>query len=366
MQSKFLIQLTYTLASIYAALLLCLYIFFRDPVIALTYRVPMYNWGVLKQLIETDPAGLTQANFRAALWCVGAETSPQCNCMYNFHAGPNSTFARNAAKHTANGAPADKAMELADRQYQDLVSECLRQRTSWRKETCDYWCRVHIATPIGLACLFTSLFFSRITRFESRLLQMTAGFIPLVLGLVTIATHIGIDLAGGVVAALSVLSAITETSFYSCACAEEAQVYWNHLRFVAATFAVWAAVTQQARDLYLIGCYGTLGFALGMLAYTQYLMRYRQGCNARVRVVALYVWMGICVISACFLLLVQQHLYAGSPIWSSLAAVLALGVTSAQCLVNLPGMPVADDVQIGVTLLVLSCSTLAVSWDVLS
>jgi hypothetical protein len=283
--------------------------------------------------------------------------------MYDFHSGPNTTFVRNAEAFLAGKGPAN-TKELAKNQYTDLISACLSQRTSWRKETCDYWCRVHLTTPVGLACLFTCIFFSRIAKYESRLLQMIAKLTPLGLSLLTVAAHIGIDLAGGVVAALSVLSALTEVSLFSCTCVEQAQVYWNHLRFVAATLAVWAAVTQQARDVYLIGCYGTLGFALGLLAYTQYLMRYRQGCNSRVRVVALYVWIGMCVISACFLLLLQQHLYPSSPMWSSVASGWALVVTCAQCISNMPGISLSDTVQIGVTLAVLSFCTFAATWDI--
>jgi hypothetical protein len=80
--------------------------------------------------------------------------------------------------------------------------------------------------------------------------------------------------------------------------------------------------------------------------------------------VALYVWIGMCVFLACFLLLVQQHLYPVSPMWSSIASVLALGVTCAQCFVNLPGMYPSDTVQIAVTLGVLSFCTFAATWDI--
>ncbi len=90
--------------------------------------------------------------------------------------------------------------------------------------------------------------------------------------------------------------------------------------------AVWAAASHQARNIYLITCYAVLGFILGMLGYNQYLMRYRQGCNDKISVVSLYVRMGMCMITVCFLLLVQQHLYPASPMWSSLVSLFALGV----------------------------------------
>ena len=362
--TSFMVNATFILSSVYSILLLSLYIIKRDATIPLTYRAPMFDWGALKKLIDTDPVHFNQGQFRAALWCKGADTSPQCSCLYNY-SETNSLFTRNAEKYLAGGGPAS-ASELAKLQYTDLIDACLRQRTSWRKETCDYWCRVHLATPMALACLFTSLFYSRIVRYDSRLLQMSAGLIPLGVSLVTIAAHIGIDLYGGIVAALSVLSALAEVTMYSCTCVDEAQVYWNLQRFIAATVAVWAAASHQARDVYLITCYAVLGFILGMLGYTQYLMRYRQGCNGTVRVVSLYVWVGMCMITVCFLLLVQQHLYPTSPMWSSLVSLLALGVICVQCSVNAPGVCVSDTVQLGVTLTVLSFSTMAVAWDVLS
>ena len=359
-----LVNAAFALSSIYATFLLFLYIFKRDVTIPLTYRFPMYNWGTLKTLLETDPLHLDQVKFRAALWCDGAETSPQCNCLYNYSI-PGGTFDLNAAPHQA-GITASALLDLGKLQYTDLLDACLLERTSWRKETCDYWCRVHLATPMSLACLFTSLFFSRIVQYESSTVQMSAGLIPLALSLLTIAAHIGIDLAGGVVAGLSVLGALLELSYNSCSCGDHAQVYWNLQRYLLASLAVWAAVTQQARDIYLVGSYAVLGFMLGLLAYMQYLMRYRQGCNSRVRVVSLYVWVGMCIIAGSFVLLVQQHIYPASPIWSSLVALLVLFVSCVQCTCNAPGVYVDDTIQVVVTLATLSFATLAVAWDTLS
>ena len=361
---SFMVHVTFLLSSVYSILLLSLYIIKRDATIPLTYRTPMYDWGALKKLIDNDPIHFNQAEFRSTLWCKGADTSPQCSCLYNY-SEPNSIFTRNAETFLLGGGPAS-ASELAKRQYTDLINACLRQRTSWRKDTCEYWCKVHLATPVALACLFVSLFLSRVVRYDSRLLQMSAELLPLGVSLVTIAAHLGIDLYGGIVAALSVLSALLEYGMYSCACVDEAQVYWNTQRFVAATMAVWAAASHQARDVYLITCYAVLGFFLGMLGYTQYLMRYRQGCNGRVRIVSLYVWVGMCMITVCFLLLVQQHLYPASPMWSSAVSLLALSVICVQCSVNAPGVCVSDTIQMGVTLAVLSFATLATAWDVLS
>jgi hypothetical protein len=360
-----LVRATFALSTVYTILAILLYIFKRDATIPLTYRVPMYDWAPLKALLEADPLHLDQTQFQAALWCDGPETSPQCSCLYNY-SQPNGTFAGNAEQYLAGPTSASALRELGKQQYTDLIDACLSQRTSWRKETCDYWCRIHLVTPVSLACLFTSLFFSRIVQYESSSMQTVAGLLPLALALLMIAAHIGIDLLGGVVATLSVLSALFELSFYSCSCCDHAQVFWNLQRYLIASLAAWAAVTQQARDIYLAACYAVLGFMLGLLAYMQYLMRYRQGCNARVRVVSLYVWMGMCVISGCFLLLVQQHFYPASPIWSSLVAILVLFVVCVQCAWNAPGVYVSDMVQIVVTLAALSFAMLAVTWDALS
>jgi hypothetical protein len=361
MPSKYLVRVTYELSTIYTILTLSLYIFKRDATIPLTYKSTLYDWGALKKLFDANPVRLDQRLYNETLWCIDERTSPQCSCLYSAF---NNTYTRNARKFLAGGGPTTQK-ELSDLQYTDLVETCLRYRTSYRKDTCDYWCRVHLTTPVALACLFTSLFFSRIVQYDSRMLQQISWMLPLALCLITIATHIGIDLLGGIAASISVLVALYEASF-SCGCMDEAQIYWNLMRFIASPLAVWAAATQQARDIYLVASYAVLGYLIGLLAYTQYLMRFRQGCNARVRVVALYVWVGMCTVAASFLLLVQQHAYSASPMWSSLTAVLALFIICVQCIVNAPGVCLSDTLQIGTSLAVLSVVVLAVSWDTLA
>ena len=132
----YMVQATFLLSSAYLILLLSLYVIKRDAVIPLTYREPMYDWGALKKIIDTNPVQFNQAQFRAALWCKAADTSPQCSCLYNYSES-DSIFTRNAEKYLAGGGPASTS-ELAEQQYVDLVDACLRQRTSWKKETCDY------------------------------------------------------------------------------------------------------------------------------------------------------------------------------------------------------------------------------------
>ncbi len=47
-----------------------------------------------------------------------------------------------------------------------------------------------------------------------------AGLIPLGVSLVSIEAHLGIDLYGGIVTALSLLSALAEVTMYSCLCVD--------------------------------------------------------------------------------------------------------------------------------------------------
>ena len=361
MPSPYLIRLTFELSTAYTILTLALYVSKRDATIPLTYRTPMYDWGALKALFDAEPVNLSKNLYNKTLWCADEKTSPQCSCLYGAY---NSTYKRNANIFLAGGGPGT-LQELSKLQYTDLVEACLRHRTSWRKDTCDYWCKVHLTTPVSLACLFTSLFLSTIVEYDSKMLQQVSGLLPMALCLLTIATHIGIDQLGGIAASISVLVALYEASF-SCSCMDKEQIYWNLMRFIASPLAVWAASTQQARDIYLTGSYAVLGYLIGLLAYTQYLMRYRQGCNPRVRVVALYVWVGMCTIAACFLLLIQQHAYSGSPMWSSPTSVLALFIVCAQCIVNAPGMCLSDVAQISTSLAVLTVCVFAVSWDALA
>ncbi len=116
------------------------------------------------------------------------------------------------------------------------------------------------------------------------------------------------DALGAIPAVLTVLSAILEITF-ACSCVESAQVYWSFQRFFMGSITVWAAVTQQGRDLYVLSAYASLEFFIGMLAYTEYIMCFEQGSNKQMRVVSIYVWAGICVITTNLLLLIQQHWY---------------------------------------------------------
>jgi hypothetical protein len=172
------------------------------------------------------------------------------------------------------------------------------------------------------------------------------------------------DALGAVPAVLTILSAILEMTF-ACSCVEAARVYWSFQRFFMGSIAVWAAVTHQGRDLYVLSAYAALGFFIGMLAYTEYIMRFKQGCNKRMRVVSIYVWVGICVITASLMLLIQQHWYPDSPTWSSPVSATCLIFTCLQCVVMVPGLWISDTVQTAIGLTLLSISVLAVGVDML-
>jgi hypothetical protein len=209
-----------------------------------------------------------------------------------------------------------------------------------------------------------SLLFSGATKYQSRFFQMVSSFLPVILAALVMILNLVADTWGAVPAILTIFSALIEMTF-ACSCIDDARVYWSFQRFFVGSIATWAAVTHQGRDLYVVGSYAVLGFFVGMLSYTEFIMRFRQGCNKRIRVVSIYVWVGICSITACFFLLVQQHWYPDSPVWSSLISIPCLFATCLQCVAMVPGVWVSDTLQIVVGIFVLSVSVLTVCVDML-
>ena len=153
--------------------------------------------------------------------------------------------------------------------------------TSW------HFCSVHIEVPVMPLCLFASLFFSRVVKCESHALNTTAYYAPIVLAVVVIVFMLFEDLAGGVITSLTVLCALFEVN-YVPPCAGDIVVFWNCNCFLISAVAVWAAVTHEARNLYLVPSYCTLGFILGIFAYYECLARVRLGNNA-VKTVGLFL-----------------------------------------------------------------------------
>ena len=269
----------------------------------------------------------------------------------------------NSAAYTSGAGPKDLSA-LGDMQANGVVEACLGVRTTWRKDTCVHFCQIHLAVPVLVGSLCMSLFFSKITEYSSGFWGMLSAYLPALLALLVMVMNIVADALAAVPAVLTILSAIMEMTV-SCSCVEAARVYWSFQRFFMGSIAVWAAVTHQGRDLYVLSSYAVLGFFIGMLAYTEYIMRFKQGCNKRMRVVSIYVWVGICVITASFLLLIQQHWYPDSPTWSSTASVTCLIFTCLQCVVMVPGLWISDTVQTATGLALLSISVLAVGVDIL-
>lgn len=367
MVSKTLIQTCFVLSTLYTIFILVLFILKKDFIIPLTFRTPIYKWGELQKLMRDHPISLPQGEVDTLFssWCPQdpnspTPISPQCSCISNFFFN----FSSNAAAFIRGDGPKDLAA-LGDLQAKGVLDACLSKRTTWRRDTCAHFCQMHLAVPILVACLCMSLFFSRITDYKSTVWVMISAYLPALLAVVAIVMNFIADALGAIPAVLTILSAVMEMEF-ACYCVEGGRVFWSFQRFFMGSIAVWVAVTHQGRDLYVVSSYAVLGFFIGMLAYTQYIMRFKQGCNKRMRVVSIYVWVGICVISASLFLLVQQHWYADSPVWSSLVSVACLMCTCVQCIAMVPGVYIPDTIQLSVGLLLLTSSVVALGVDILS
>ena len=371
MVSLTLIRTCFVLSTIYTIFVLILFIVKKDFIIPLTFRTPTYKWGELQQLMRDHPLSLPQRELDTlfASWCPQSTNpnfptpaSPQCSCINGFQ----STFTNNSAAFLRGDGPKDLAA-LGDLQAKGVLDACLRQRTTWRKDTCTHFCQMHLAVPVLVACLCMSLFFSRITEYQSynsHFWAMLSAYLPILLAVLVIIMNLIADALGAVPAVLTILSALLEMTF-SCSCVEAARVFWSFQRFFMGSIAVWVAVTHQGRDLYVLSAYAALGFFIGMLAYTEYIMRFKQGCNRRMRVVSIYVWVGICAITSCLFLLVQQHWYPDSPVWSSLVSVACLMSTCLQCVAMVPGVWISDSLQMAIGISLLSLSVLTVGVDML-
>jgi hypothetical protein len=367
---KSLVRMGFVLSTLYTIILLVVFAMKRDSfVIPLTYRSSTYKWGDLMSLMRDNPLALPPNSLETVLagWCPGARDqlhptppSPQCSCIRNFATGK---FANNSAAF-ATGKGARDLQALGDLQAKGVVDACLGRRTTWRKDTCAHFCQLHLAVPVLVACLCMSLFFSKVVEYRSATGTMISTYLPLLLALLVIVMNFLADALAAIPAVLTVLSALFEMTF-SCCCAEPERVYWSFQRFFIGSLAVWAAMTHQARDLYVISSYAVLGFYIGMLAYTEFVTRFRQGCNARPRAGAIYNWVGICAISACLALLVQQHWYPDSPVWSTPISVACLAFACLQCVVMLPGVWIPDSVQLFTGVSLLSASVVTVLVDTL-
>ena len=365
------VRICFEISTLYTIFLAVLFLVKRDTAIPLTFRTTVYKWGALQDLMRKSPTVLNQGSLDEVLsgWCPepsgGANlvartpVSPQCSCIRDFRA----KFENNSATYLRGGGPKDLAA-LGDLQAQGVLDACLRKRTTWRRETCKHFCQVPLLAPILVSSLCMSLFFSRIVNYSSQAIAMIAMFLPILLALLVLTVNFIWDVVGAIPVVLTVFSMLMEIAL-AHHCIEDAKAYWSFQRFFMGSIAVWAAVSHQGRDLYVVSAYAVLGFFAGMLAYAQYIIRHKQCCNQRLRVVAIYAWVGVCVISACFLLLVQQHWYPDSPMWSSSVSVVCLAFTCLQCIGMAPGMFIPSVVQLMIGLMLLSIGVVAVAVDVL-
>jgi hypothetical protein len=396
MVSNNLIHRCFEISTLYATFTVILFIVKSDFIIPLTYRHPTYKWGELQKLFRENPIVVPQKDLDKLLstWCPsnfyagldsksGPKTgmvitanssiitpvSPQCSCIREF----NITFANNSATflkylkgNGSGGGPKDLS-QLGDLQARGVLDACLMKRATWQRHTCAHFCQIHLAVPVIVSCLCMSLFLARKAEYGVRALDMLSFYVPIALAVLFIVVNMASNPLASIPSVVTVISALFEV-YSSCSYSsyvEDFREYWSFHRFFVASLAVQAAVTHQARDLYAVYSYAILGFSIGMLAYTEYILRFKQGCNKRMRVVAIYSWVGICVISACLCLLVHQHWYSYSPTWSSLISVICLFVSCLQCIVMVPGVRVSETIQLATGFLLLTIIFLAATVDML-
>lgn len=391
------------MSTLYTTFMLIVFIARNDFNIPLTYRRPTYRWGELQKLFRQYPLEVPPEEMTLLLsgWChpdfnakvdqrngsgansssqsnaVASTTSsfitpvsPQCSCIRDFNAtfmNNSATFLNSLKRNGSGGGPKD-LIQLGDLQAKSVLDSCLMKRNTWRRYTCDHFCRIHLAVPVMLSCLAMSLFLARKAEYGVSALDMLSFYIPFILAVLIIIVSVASSPLGAIPVVLTVLSSLFEV-YSSCSYSsyvEDFREYWSFHRFFLGSTAVQAAITHQARDIYLVYSYALLGFLIGMLAYAEYIMRFKQGTNKRMRVVALYSWVGICVVSACLFLLVQQHWYANSPTWSSLISVICLFVSCLQCIVMVPGVRVPETMQLAVGFILLTMSFLAAAVDILT
>jgi hypothetical protein len=186
-----------------------------------------------------------------------------------------------------------------------------------------------------LISLYLCLYFSRIVSFPSSpLAQSLADYAPPPLTLIVIAVQLWLDRSGAILSTLSALSVLLEVQSIPKN-APLPRVFWSYQRFVCAALAVWVAITHQSRDIYLVFCYGMFGFFAGLMTYMAYLLRQGVPCKHDMRVYR-HMWVGVCVVLASFLVLIQQHWYSGSPMRSTVVSVPILLISCLQCLYLTP------------------------------
>lgn len=383
---KSLIRISFELSTVYTIFLIVVFIVKKDAIVPLTYRSTVYKWGQLQQLLRDHPMvfesndplrnqvnakdilNMTDFNTILADWCPKSpdpmDTTPassQCACLEGYVPTLINNSVATITEAMRSGSW--NGPVFTNLQVDGVTSACLTKHMTWKRATCTHFCQIHMTMPMLIASLCMSLFFSRIVEYSYGFATAIATYLPMLLALtVIIASFVG-DALGAILPVLTVLSALMEM-YYTCSCVEDARVYWSFQRYFMGSVALWAAMTHQGRDLYVMCAYAALGFFAGMLAYTIYILRHKQCCNMRMRIVSVYAWLGVCVIAACFFLLVQQHWYPESPMWSSLVSVACLMFTCLQCVAMVPGMSLSNVLQLFTGLCLLSLGVVSVAVDV--
>ena len=351
--SKYVLNSCFFIPVIFIVLLYIPFSKNRDSVIPLTFRTSFNEWGILKALYENALVPLTWSDISSVVWCpFGSDTSPQCGCFRDYY---EQTYLPDT--HNTTQTP----KQLGEKHGRGAVTECLRFRPSWRKETCGQFCRLHICTPVILSCLYMLFFFSKLIETDNTFMLTAATVVPPVLALLTITTQLALENVGGILSSLSVLSSYTESIYVSRDASLE-QVFWSYHRYLCGAVAVWAAVTHQARDVYDVGMYGVSGFTAGLLAYMVYLIKSGRPCRQS-QGTCITIWLGICAVAGMFVIVIQQHWYSHSLQKSSIVSVVCLLICMCQCLFQTPYDIAPVSLHVLLSLIVLSISFWAVVVD---
>lgn len=354
-------------STVLSVILLSLFITKRGAHIPLSYRTMFDGWGRVKSLFLDARAPLTFSDLDSVTWCPdGEHSSSQCACFRDYFEtrylpdvygtpdvyGAPDIYAIPAINVTHTSA---EYIQIGQNHSDGILKACLKQRPSWRKDSCGNFCSVHLAIPILLSNLYMCILFSTVASYRTypNNLNNLINLIPLLLSLATIGLNLGLDHEGGVVSSLSILSVIADLIFLGPTKPWDSQVFWSYHRFLCSALAVWAGVTHQARDIYLVAAYGILGFFAGFMSYAVFLVKLGVPCRHSGSV-CLYLYMGIGGVAASFLILIQQHWLSGRGMWSTFVSTPLLGVALLQCLGQTPyhAPPLELNILISLSLLV--------------
>ena len=348
-----LTDLCFGVSTAFTITLLTLFVIRRDAHVPLSYRSMFDGWGDVRKLFLDARSPVTQAQLDSVTWCPrGQQTSSQCGCFQDYL---NQRYLPDVAVRWNTTISTTLITQIGQNHSDGILNSCLRKRPSWRKESCGNFCSVHLSTPILLSNLYMCILFSTIS-------QYSLPWLPLLLSVLTIGLSLGLDHDGGVVSSLSVLSVITDLYIFGPKKPWDSQIFWSYHRFLCSALAVWAAVTHQARDIYLVAAYGLLGFFAGFMSYAVYLVKLGVPCRHSGSV-CLYLYLGIGAVTACFVILIQQHWFSGGVMYSSSVSVPLLCGALIQCLGQTPYHAAPIQLNLIISLALLVFGSLAVISD---